>query len=243
MGKGQGHVRDIWRSLNPEKRQFSFRRGPCSSRLDYWLISEHLTELASDSSILPVALSDHSMVSLSVMVSPELRGPGLWRFDNRLLKDLSFCSALTTHLQNFLADSGVSSPHVRWDFLKYEIRKFSIDYTRKAKHSLKGQIASLKKELMTIEERNPASSKEEEIFYHSKKRELAELELHLANRTIFKARANWSQLGERPTKFFLSLEKSKARANVLSQALDSNGSLTSDPKKILELTRDFYEQL
>lgn len=49
-------------------------------------------------------------------------------------------------------------------------------------------------------------------------------------------------MGKRPTKFFLSLEKRKARANVLSQAFDKDSTLTSNPKKILELTHGFYAQ-
>lgn len=42
---------------------------------------------------------------------------------------------------------------------------------------------------------------------------------------------------------FLSLKKRKAQANVLSQAFDDDGSLTSDSKRILELTCDFYDRL
>lgn len=80
-------------------------------------------------------------------------------------------------------------------------------------------------------------------FIDQKKRELADLELLQANKVIFRARANWAQQGERPNSFFLNLEKRRARANTFSLALDDEGVPTSDPRKILELTRSFYNNL
>lgn len=93
-------ISDIWRLLHPEALQFTFRRSAYSSRLDFWLISEHLTELVRESEILPAALSDHSSVSLLIQAVPSIRGPGIWKFDNALLLDSDFVVAMI----NFLRD-------------------------------------------------------------------------------------------------------------------------------------------
>lgn len=96
------HVRDIWRSINREVSQFSFRRGAYASRLDYWFISEHLSELATESSRI------------------------LWRFDNRLPQDPNFWADMATFLKDYSCDPEISAPHVKWDFLKHEIRNFTL---------------------------------------------------------------------------------------------------------------------
>lgn len=36
------HLFDVWRSMNPNRRQYTFRGVQYASRLDYWLMSEHL---------------------------------------------------------------------------------------------------------------------------------------------------------------------------------------------------------
>lgn len=234
---------DIWRLLHPGLKQFTFRKSAYASRLDFWLISDHLTELAEDSKILPVALSDHNAVSLSIQTIPIVRGPGLWKFDNSLLLDSIFTKAMTNFLKDYQFDENLPSPHVQWDFLKYEIHKFCIDFASRAGSQLKSQISSLTRELLRMEEKNPASCPDAEELYRSKKKELAELEILKANKIIFRARANWAQQGERPSRYFLSLEKRRARTNTLSQALDDEGKLTSDPRKILGLTKSFYADL
>lgn len=49
---------DAWRHANPTTRQYTFRRRSYASRLDYWLISDHLKECLHKPEISQVALSD-----------------------------------------------------------------------------------------------------------------------------------------------------------------------------------------
>lgn len=236
-------VVDVWRLLHLDALQYTYRRKAYASRLDLWLVSEHLTELVQESEIHPATLSDHSAVSLVIQTVPTVRGPGLWRFDNSLLLEQTFVLAMNAFLQKCWAEDIASSPHAKWDLLKYKIRKFCIDYSRKAKSKTKERMESLARDLKTMEECNPSRCPDEEEVYLSKKKELADLELIRANKIIFRARANWAGQGERPNKFFLNLEKRRAKTNTLSQVMDEEGRLTSDPKEILNLTRSFYVKL
>lgn len=234
---------DVWRLQHPDVRQFTFRRSAYASLLDLWLISEHLTELVRESAIRTAPLSDHNAMSLSIQAIPTVRGPGIWRFDNSLLLNKDFVSTMIEFLENFGFDGSISSPHTKWDFLKYVIHRCCIQFSRRAGSQLKSQISTLVKEIQHLEEANPSSCPDKEEVYRSKKRELADLELLRANKIIFRARANWAQQGEIPNRFFLNLEKRRARTNTLSQALDDNGNLTSNPRKVLDLTRSFYANL
>ena len=57
---------DIWRDLNPDTKTFSWvKRDPLKmARLDYFLISGHLSPYVIKSHIAPGFKSDHSLVSL-----------------------------------------------------------------------------------------------------------------------------------------------------------------------------------
>lgn len=235
-------VLDAWRFLNTTTEQFTFRRRAYASRLDFWLISEHLSEWAHKSEIIPVALSDHSAVSLLLKLVPMGRGPGNWRFDNDLLGKEEFVSAMGEFLEEYQPPD-MSSPHVRWDFLKYEIRRLVMTFQKKIRSKNGVRRRNLERTLREMESSDLTHDPDKEETYLSCKRELAELELAEANKTILRARANWAQLGERPNKYFLNLQKRKVRNQTMSQVFDEDGVLTSDPKRILEITSSFFEKL
>ena len=63
------NIADIWREINQELLQFTWRRArPVlqQSRLDYFLISETLIYLVKDTKIMYGYRSDHSFVSLEL---------------------------------------------------------------------------------------------------------------------------------------------------------------------------------
>lgn len=236
-------VRDVWRSTNPDSLQFTYRRPNYASRLNYWFVSEHLTEWIRSSEIRPAAQSDHSAVFFSLQTIPITRGPGIWRFDNALLLDKNFINKMSLFLETYVPSEELDSPHVQWDFFKFKIREFCMAYTRSSRASLKSKMEGLRRELTLLERDNPSVHSNKDELYRSKKKELADLELLKANQLIFRARANWAQFGERPNRFFLNLEKRKAKANTFSVALTDDGRSTSDPREILQLTRNFYDNL
>ena len=61
----------------------------------------------------------------------------------------------------------------------------------------------------------------------SVKRELGDIELTKARETMFRARANWSQMGEHPTKYFLNLEKRNYVNKRISQLEDNDGQMVT----------------
>ena len=58
-----------------------------SSRLDYILISESLSNVIENFIIKPVYRSDHSAVILELKFNSFERGRGLWKFNNSILTD------------------------------------------------------------------------------------------------------------------------------------------------------------
>ena len=82
------NIIDVWRTINPDKRCFTWHRGDKISRLDYLLSSEHLLNFIDDVDILPGIQSDHSLLKLSLKTgNKHEKDRGFWKFDSSLLHD------------------------------------------------------------------------------------------------------------------------------------------------------------
>ena len=73
------------------------------------------------------------------------------------------------------------------------------------------------------------------------KRELEEIELSKA--AIFRSKCNWSQQGERPTKYFLGLEKRNFTNKLIKQLRGDDGAIISGQKNILEAQKRFFTKI
>ena len=70
-----------------------------------------------------------------------------------------------------------------------------------------------------------------ELFYEEKVKEI-----------IIRARDRWYEHGEKSTKYFFNLEK-RNHIKKHMRKLNINGSITTDPFKILNEQRRFYQEL
>lgn len=234
---------DVWRYRNPSSRQYTFHRGSQASRIDYWLISNHLADMTSSSNIIPIALSDHALLTLNVGDQQPRRGPGLWRLDNSLLGDAAYVEEISNLLESLNTDSEGRDPLTNWEWVKFKIRERTVEFeTEKRRASIKEEKELNKKFISLMEERD--SGKEismEEL--DSIKRELSEIEQSRAQKIIFRARANYARYGEKSSKYFLNLEKRKAKGKIISSLITEDGTTLTETKDILEFERAFYEKL
>ena len=83
------NITDIWRDQNPREKQYTWYAAASEkrSRLDMFFVSSHLTGRCSDLQINPSYRTDHNMISMAVQSIESQRGPGLWKFNESLLKD------------------------------------------------------------------------------------------------------------------------------------------------------------
>ena len=86
---------DPWRLYNKEKQQFTWKRKNSSteaSRIDFFLIQNDLIQRILKSDIRPanIKYTDHQGVSLRIDIKVVNRGPGYWKMNNSLLKDLDY---------------------------------------------------------------------------------------------------------------------------------------------------------
>ena len=132
---------DAWRTVNPDRKFFTWHRGNKRSRLDYFFCSDHLLNFIENVNILPGVLSDHSLLKLTLKSgNDQIKGRGFWKFNSSLLHDSIYVNNIKGVIDNSksihcnLVDKGAL-----WELVKLEIRIFTIPYCvqrKKAKSSL-----------------------------------------------------------------------------------------------------------
>ena len=84
-------VGDNWRDENPLTTRYTWRRRnpDISRRLDFFLIGRGLYGKVTNSDILPGYKTDQSMITFSLGVTENPRGPGLWKLNTSFLTDIA----------------------------------------------------------------------------------------------------------------------------------------------------------
>ena len=201
-------VCDIFRVRFPRLKRFTFRqKTPLRQRrLDYIFLSNNLQEFVTKLDILPSFLSDHSPFMIKIdTVASQKRGNYGWKFNSTLLSDPIFKTSLKDNISNTINSYEPNfSPHLKWELLKYEIRKFSISYSKtKAQEK---NFLKIEHEKIVKNYESTVDKPHEQIYIDSK----IFLENLVDERTkgaILRSQSQWHEEGEKSSKFFLNLEK------------------------------------
>ena len=125
---------DIWQKLNPETIHFTWRNKSLKiqCRLDFFLISNDLGDLATSCKILNAPETDPSAISLHLKSDElkQVKGPGFWKFNNSLLED-SYVNKLRENIGEYREKyANVENLGLKWDLIKMEICGFTIKYSK-----------------------------------------------------------------------------------------------------------------
>ena len=129
---------NIWQLRNLKKKRFTLRQrhdfGFIQRRLDYFLVSNILQESIKKTDILTSVSTDHSPIFFSFSKNLKTpRGNSLWRFNNSLCRNIDYTTKLKNHLkliQKTILKENITDEQMIWEYIKYEIRKFSISFSK-----------------------------------------------------------------------------------------------------------------
>ena len=219
-------------STHLEKKQ---AKNYTRARLDYFLISKNSTHLVSKIGMYRMSnLSDHRPIHLHMPFSSVQRGNGFWMFNNELLKDLKYiqgCSKTITStllqyseqlrtikmnrelIREDFADADIKfdiSKTLLHDVVLMEVRSFTMKYQAGEKRKEKEKIVKIWNEIDSIQ--NSTNEKDVERV-NILKEELQDVENQKDIMNVRRYLAKNQLEGERPTKFFCSMNKKmKAKA-------------------------------
>ena len=111
---------DIWRKLNPDKRQFTWRQVSLKifSRLYYWLVSADFVHSVYSSDIRPALKCDHNAVSLTMKVHEQKRGKGIWKLNVSLLEDETYRTNVTDVIRKLKLEYRHLDWQQKWELCK-----------------------------------------------------------------------------------------------------------------------------
>ena len=169
------------------------------------------------------------------------KSSGFWKFNNSLLSDNIFKEKLKQHIQNIESDNELSNdPQIKWEFLKYQIRKFTIRFSKTRAKEERKQRDELETTLKSLEKN--LSTGENQCLYDKCKRDLEEIYDNIAEETRIRSRCQWYEEGEKSSKFFLNLEKFNGTRSQIRKIVVNDQEIV-DPNKILNEIKIFYESL
>ena len=229
------------------------------ARLDYFLISESLTDLVDKCYIKPGYRSDHSIVVLTIKICKFKRGRGTWKFNCSLLKDKEYLITINNlidreklnyalpvyhpHYVTTIHDNDLQftiSDSIFLETLLLQIRGETIKYSTKVKKQTICTEENLKREIEILENNYSQANLEE---LEMKKKELENLRKVKMNGMMVRSRAQWLIDGERPSKYFCSLEKFYNAEKTVKKVCTDSGAIVTSQKEILSEIRHYYSDL
>ena len=140
---------DLFRVRNPDTRRFTWRHKNSflRRRLNCFLVSEYSQEQIDTFNIIPSVQTDHSTLKMKFSPLGEReRGPSDWKFNNSLVPDEDFVTVMKKKIHEFYRESEELGDNVvRWGFLKYKMRQFSMTYSKEKAFERKSTRLTLEK--------------------------------------------------------------------------------------------------
>ena len=194
---------NIWRVRNMKSRQFTFTQkqslGLLHRRLDYIFISNTLQELVTTTEILTPISIDHCAVIFSLSKGNDcLRGKGYWKLNSSLAKYQNYITEIKILLRSFFLNR-----QLKWELLKYEVQKFTFNYTKQIAKEKRKQQTHLENQLIILEK---CLDEDDNISkYNAIKNELDAIYDHITEGIRIRSKCNWYEHSEKSAKSFLNL--------------------------------------
>ncbi len=242
------NITDIWRLLNPSVKRFTWRQPKplIQSRLDYFFISGELFYNVYKTEIKPSIKTDHSLLSIEINLTDEVkRGPSFWKFNNALLRDEIYIEKLKNLINTQSQQQITVKDHgLKWDYIKSEIRQFTISYTKQ-----KAKLRRQKEEQLKLEYSEAASkfadSKTQESLQHleSLKEQIEQINAYKTAGVHLRSKAEYIENNERSTAYFLNVEKRNYKMKHIQKLNISENETIHEPNQILHEEKLYFKKL
>ena len=249
---------DPWRIYNSEAKTFTWhRKNPVKmARLDFYLISEELLSRVDNISIKNGYRTDHSMVLLDIRITDFKKGGGFWKFNTSLLKDQIFVNKvkeiITLTREEYMIEISESDEDFELSIpadlfletLLMKIREMTIHYSSKLKESRNKEFNCLINQINFVKELYDESHNEVigDILDDLNKN-FEEYRRYKLEGIILRTRSKWIEEGERPSKYFCSLEKRNFINKNITKIINNDNKTITDQEDILYEVENFYKTL
>ena len=232
-------LEDIWRTKNPKEKKFTYFGDNKGSRIDYWLTSLSLTRQIEDVDTYYNSFSDHHGIKLVIETKTPKIGKGIWKMNNSHIVKPEYKEELTNMWQNWQERKYDYLDITQWwDLGKINIKELSRNFAIEQSILNRSKIDELEIEITHLSNSNSDNNKLEML-----KNEHRTLLSTNCEGARIRSRIKWWEEGEKSTKYFHDLEKSKAKSKTWDCILDENKQLIYGTKNIQKRQVRFYKEL
>ena len=235
---------DAFRSLHPNKREFTHESLGTSTRLDYVLMSRSLLHRAHCVHV-DLPLSDHDLVHVILEPkTPVERGMSPWTLPTYILNHRDFKKALKQEL-DALKTTDFLDPNGWFSALLERIRRTAVTYTMKLAQKRLSTIEAYQARLRHLKGKllaDPTHPTLRRSIRAVKKAIHKEADrVHALARAASQAR--FHALGEKATRYFAHFAKKRVAQSTILALTDDTGTSHTTLRGIKETAREFYTSL
>lgn len=138
------------------------------------------------------------------------------KLNNSLLENEEYIRQKIRTYNSNLDENNITNPQLRWWLLKYKIRKFSVNFSKRLANRRRVHYTDIEIEIKRIEEQDDWEENNELTNKHDQLiKELEDRNNYITEGIIIRSKAIWYELGEKNNKYFLTLEKwNKAKTHI-----------------------------
>ena len=235
---------DVWRVRNDKETYFSWKRhaNKQASRIDFALISQGFVNKCDNVTYLTGIESDHSAVFVSIKDIRSDRGPGYWKLNIKLLSIDEVIHKVKSNILHVKSCCNNLAPDKAWEKIKKNATNILKDCGRSIADEKKIQIGQLSEIIDWYENQFPLTEKDNTIYENSKN-DLHDLLMERANAVIFRSKARWAEHGEKCSKYFFNLERTRYNAKCTSSLINNEGQEIDNLGEIIKEQELFYTNL
>ena len=242
---------DAFRTKYPNKKSYTYESKALKlySRIDFFLLPQHQIHWVEQIESLVSNAPDHRAVKLKFKCPNNRRGPGLWKFNNSLLDDEGYVNLIRESYSSISEKyAGLEDKRLKWELVKMELRGLTIPYAKNKAKNIRKKEKDLQKRLSDLDLHfsnsiDSAQVNHLEAEYFQLKHDLCLIYENKGKGSIVRSKTKWIEQGEKPTKYFLNLEKRNYNHRKITELKHSDGTSVTKEEEILKEIERFYKDL
>ena len=209
------------------------------------MISHDIAQTSCTCSIRPYTLSDHDCVELKIRLEGvSSHGPGVWCLNTALLSDPKYVPDISTLIeQHKQFEQCFTSKREGWDFLKEAIKEKTIHFSSDRQKARNKQRVKLTNQLIAAKQTLVDGDESAKHRIKLIETELKTLGTQQLEGTKIRSRAQWLEDGEKPTRYFCNLEKSRATKNSIHSLINERDEEVTTQADLETTHTNFYQNL
>lgn len=245
----QNDLVDVWRDQNAEIKHYTWTKinlGMISvARLDRFYVKCSDKNRVSGCNIFPCCLSDHNLITVSIVLTQSNFKSPYWKLNTALLKEKQFYEKFKLFWEEWsFRKKDLKNLLQWWELGKIQIKIFCQQYTWFSTRKIKQKISEIEHDICHITsgmiQHSDSSSA---VFLSKKNQDLKSLLQVRAKGALIRSRFMSLHEMDAPTSYFFNLEKVSKKQNEMYCLKTPEGLKTFDPEKMRKIAVDFYSDL